>query len=664
MHPSKYELWYGRDQEPAGTRILRAGPLTMLLDGADIRYVRLGDVEVVRRVYIALRDGNWDTLPGTMTVVSSEISHDAFDITFRMDYDVRDVAASWIGRLTGECDGTITYTMDGEARSDFLYNRFGFCVLHPADAAGQAYNASTPAGDIAGHFPKLVAPQAMVDGKLLGLMAAFSRLQLSGQNADGRDMPEIDFTFEGDLFETEDQRNWTDASFKTYCRPLSLPFPVAARKGEKFHQRITIRVDTTSYVAPAQTAADGPVVLRKVGSRKDTLPSIGLGYSAAVDITPEQIDLLRELDPAHLRVDLKLGNSNFATHLNSCDRLAKDLGAGIEAALFVGSGFKTQLTAFVKLWKTTSRSELKRILLFDDRSQTTPSTLIDAAKELLRAHLPGVEIVAGTNVYLCEINRAREGLEKADGITFSINPQVHAFDEMSLVETLPMQAVAVETIRSFAGDLPIHASPVTLRPRFNAVATKTAAESSNELPYSVDARQMSLFGAAWTLGSIKYLSEAGAASATYYEAVGWRGVMELTEWTPFPQFPSLPGMVFPLYHVLTDIAECRGGQVILLDSQDALRVIGFGAVMEDKDYLFLANMSPCTQSVELHELAGQAVNVRRLNADTALLAIGEPVAFRQTSHMEPVIQGVYATSLQPFEYVRLQVSSHIEALAH
>ena len=29
----------------------------------------------------------------------------------------------------------------------------------------------------------------------------------------------------GDVFEMEDQRNWTDASFKTYCTPLRQPFP-------------------------------------------------------------------------------------------------------------------------------------------------------------------------------------------------------------------------------------------------------------------------------------------------------------------------------------------------------------------------------------------------------------------------------------------------------
>ena len=32
-------------------------------------------------------------------------------------------------------------------------------------------------------------------------------------------------TMEGDAWEMEDHRNWLDASFKTYVRPLALPYP-------------------------------------------------------------------------------------------------------------------------------------------------------------------------------------------------------------------------------------------------------------------------------------------------------------------------------------------------------------------------------------------------------------------------------------------------------
>ena len=55
--------------------------------------------------------------------------------------------------------------------------------------------------------------------------------------------------------------------------------------------------------------------------------------------------------------------------------------------------------------------------------------------------------------------------------TNSLNPQVHAFDNASLVETLEAQKWTVESARKFVGGLPISVSPITLRPRFNPNAT-------------------------------------------------------------------------------------------------------------------------------------------------------------------------------------------------
>ena len=150
-----------------------------------------------------------------------------------------------------------------------------------------------------------------------------------------------------------------------------------------------------------------------------------------------------------------------------------------------------------------------------------------------------------------------------DLVCYSINPQVHAFDNASLAETLAAQAVTVASARQFAGALPLAITPITLRPRFNPNATAPEpAPAPGELPRQVDVRQMSLFGAGWTAGSLKYLCASGAASLTYYETSGWRGVMELASGAPLPErFRSLPGGVFPLYHVLADIGEFAGGEI-------------------------------------------------------------------------------------------------------
>ena len=87
-------------------------------------------------------------------------------------------------------------------------------------------------------------------------------------------------------------------------------------------------------------------------------------------------------------------------------------------------------------------------------------------------------------------------MDALDLVCYSINPQVHAFDNSSLIETLEAQAITVESTRQFADGLPIAVTPVTLLARFNPNATGPEPEPPpGELPTQVDVRQMSLFGA-------------------------------------------------------------------------------------------------------------------------------------------------------------------------
>jgi hypothetical protein len=48
-----------------------------------------------------------------------------------------------------------------------------------------------------------------------------------------------------------------------------------------------------------------------------------------------------------------------------------------------------------------------------------------------RQHLRGAPLVIGTNEYFTELNRQRPQPELLDGSCYSINPQVHAFDNQS-----------------------------------------------------------------------------------------------------------------------------------------------------------------------------------------------------------------------------------------
>ena len=72
--PDRLRLLHGTDVPFADMRLLRAGPATVLLDGVDLRYLRIGGTELVRRVYAAVRDVDWDTVPGVVSGLEIEES--------------------------------------------------------------------------------------------------------------------------------------------------------------------------------------------------------------------------------------------------------------------------------------------------------------------------------------------------------------------------------------------------------------------------------------------------------------------------------------------------------------------------------------------------------------------------------------------------------------
>lgn len=633
---SRNQLWYGRDEPLAEPRQLRAGPLSLVLDGLDLRYLTLGGVELVRRLYVAVRDHNWDTIPGTATHVEVAAGAGHFTVRFEVRHRQRDVAFSWQGRITGTADGTISYAMDGVAGAAFRYNRIGFCVLHPPrTAAGRPYRGATPDGAISGTLPLLIGPQRSVEGTLLALFPAVSSLTI-----DATDDLAVRFDFAGDLFEMEDQRNWTDNSFKTYCTPLAQPWPKQAHGGQRIVQSVTIAATGAAMASakaettPPATANERRVTLGTALAR--ALPPIGLGMAShGGDLSARELELLRPLRLGHLRADLHLGDPAYVDELDRAVRACAALGCGLELAVFVTGAAEHELAELAA--RLQSDAPVVRFLVLHEQEQTTAGRWVRLARERLGPVAPTVPFAGGTNVYFADLNRNRPEVEDMDAVCYAVTPQVHAFDEASLIEAVEAQADTVRTAQSFCAGRAIAVGPITLRPRFNPDATgPEPAPVPGELPSQVDPRQMSLFAAAWTLGSIKYLAESGAASLTYYETTGWRGVMETEEGAPLPErFPSRPGMVYPLYHVLRDLAECRPGTLLECLSADTLAVEALAVRdADDRVHVLLANVTPQEQRVVLGPLPTDVVAMRLLDEDSAAAALFEPERFRAT--MKPV----------------------------
>ena len=253
------------------------------------------------------------------------------------------------------------------------------------------------------------------------------------------------------------------------------------------------------------------------------------------------------------------------------------------------------------------------------------------------------------------MQRTPPPLDLLDLVTFAINPQVHAFDNASIVETLGSARrsrsyrpppVRRQTGHGQPGDAQAASQPLC-RPA-------SAAPLPGELPPQVDPRQMSLLGAGWTAGSLKYLAESDAQSITYYETTGWRGVMETASGSPLPElFHSKPSSVFPLYHVLADYGEFAGGEVIHSRSSNSLAVDGIALRKEDKTRLILANFTAEPQPVSIQGLDKPAL-VRALdetNAGAALLNPEQYRAFMGSPHS--TTDGLLQLTLLPYAVVRI-----------
>jgi D-apionolactonase len=397
----------------------------------------------------------------------------------------------------------------------------------------------------------------------------------------------------------EDQRNWTDASFKTSSTPASLGYHHTIDVGGVMRQRLTFRVKTE--VRTPRPRDESHAVLIVGEPTGQLMPPVGLGSASHGEpLSAHELDLLRKLSPAHLRVDVRPGEIEV---LERALGEARALGGALELALFV-NGNVPFLDVVVE---ALERSEVTvaRILVFDDSTEVSPAAQVD----IVRSRIPGVPVGGGTNIYFNELNRNRPDPDRLDVISYSVNPQIHAFDELSLVESLEAQGETVRATRAFSGDTPIAVTPVTFRPRFNAVAVVEEPAEVSGLPRQVDPRQMSLFGAVWTVGSVKNLAEAGTTSLTYFETSGWRGVVERDCGSDNPAFPSQAGEAFPLYYVLARVLAWRGAELVDCTPSNPLSVTALGVRREGRTSLLLANLDHVQKTVSVEPRRGSGSKI-------------------------------------------------------
>ena len=516
-------------------RKLVAGPLTLEYSEGSLWNISNGSEEIIRRIYLVFQDINWTSRPFVIKDEIWQIADRSFSAKIKAQgsHDAKDLSVEL--EITGSESGEITYRFSASTAVSFMRNRLGLCLLHPiAGLAGRECELTKADGAVEiSRFPDAISPNQ----PFLNLSGISHKLQ-SGQV--------VSVNFKGEIFESEDHRNWSDASYKTYCTPISLPFPAQVTPGETLSQKITISIsgEHTTAISKNESA------VITVGAEEIELPEIGLGLSE---------------DPAHLIVSEYAGFDDIAIkHLRLSLNGDSQIRSAVEKALLVTKQLKIDLDLAIK---AESPEQLKAILqsiieikdqirsfyIFSASEKTTPIGFIQVAEELLGDKS---KIIGGTDLYFTELNRNQGSVDFIDQVNFSINPQVHSFDDRTLIQNTATQKVISTNAHRIAKGKKVSIGPITLRPRYNPNATQPAKDLSNtDLPSSVDARQRTWLAEGWTAMSIRSIAESESISTlTYFETLGWRGIRELSTGSEDAlNFASKAGEEFPVWRLFKNL---------------------------------------------------------------------------------------------------------------
>lgn len=549
------------DSSHAPSRLWRSGAWSLELRDDELAEIRFNARRVLRSIRAVVRDRDW----ATAALAVDRIRETDSTLTLHVRSD--GLGSSFAGVVRVEARAhSLLVICDLESADAFETNRTGLVVLHPMRVAGQELAVTHASGGAeATRFPVAISPhQPVLD------IAALA------WHDDGL---AIDASFGGDVFEMEDQRNWSDASFKTYSRPLALPFPFLVPAGERVRQQLSIRVRETAAATAAPPTAQ--IGLRRTG----VFPQILVGASTGPDPAPAPLPI-----GDGVVVELDLGSTNWRAALER----ARSSGLPLDVRATLRAGERS--ASAIELADELRDTPLLRVAAFDPRLHVTDAAAAAALRSALAAAGVATPMIAGARSHFTEYNREHARIPgDVDGVVIATTPLFHSLGTEQLVESLAVQRLIAEQTVSMARAAPVHVGPISLRPRFNNVATGAAPAPTRddlrdgygaEFTGAADPRQSAPELAAWIIASAAALAVPGVASLSWFEEWGPRGIR------------SVDGALTPAAEALRALATLSGGDLLTGESLDG-RIWAIGGVSGDEATLLVANLHESDRGVEL-----------------------------------------------------------------
>jgi D-apionolactonase len=597
MKKSLMELRVGTRQKAAKAESLKAGALSADFVAGGLRTIRYEGHEVLRAIAYLVRDRNWATYNPEISECVVEKTKDAFTITYRARCASADPhqALSYQARINGNSQGHLVFEVTAEPLTPFLTARCGFIVLHPINGvAGQeAVVEHVDGTQEQARFPELISPaQPFKDIRAI-------------QHSVTADIT-ARCVLNGDTFEMEDQRNWSDASYKTYVRPLSRPWPYVMEQAVINRQSVELTVKRKPGSRRTPVRRDKGAVRVTAGKPDGRFP--GIGVCVYPELIPEALahpDLLSRLQPQLLLFHFDptkghghnelAGFADIARHSDKPESM-------LELVLPAQQNVRDELSGVAEM-VAASGLRLSGILVSPavDRQSTLPGSTWPACPPLneiyqaTRDAFPGLTIGGGSLSFFTELNRKRPPVELLDFVSHCTCPIVHAADDLSVMETLEALPHIVRSTRAFIGkEKGYRIGPSTVGMRHNPYGAGVMDNPANQRIAMTDRdpRQTSLFAAAWMIGYVSATAEAGLQSLT---------VGSLTDRLGLATAPVAGELLLhPAFYAARGLAELGGHQRYRCESSrpDCVAAVA-GLDGEGRRVAWLANLTAKKQEVAL-----------------------------------------------------------------
>lgn len=597
---------FGTDEPVAQLVLLQAGPLSAELEDGNLRYVRFDGCEMLRAISFIVRDKDWGTYRARVDNLRVIQGDGQFSVTYEAFVGDDTQSFSYAITISGRADGGLSFTAHGEAATDFITNRTGFVVLHPiAGVSGQPCTIETVSGSMESvRFPELINPVQ----PMMNLRA------LTHEFAPGF---KLTCRLEGDTFEMEDQRNWTDASYKTYVRPLALPWPYTLPRGQALAQRVLLSVAVAPGAALAPRSERAVVSFR---SPEGTIPPLGFALDAGdLAATLLALPALRRSSPRHIVIayDPRQGH-NLAT-LGALVEAGRRIGAELwlEAVVVSLDAFDAEIADLGRSVQSLG-SPFTTLLVSPaaDLKCTLPGSvwpdcpaLADIYRSARKA-FPGLRLGGGMFAFFTELNRKRPPAALLDLVTFTTTSLMHAGDDRSATEGLESLPAVAASVRTIVGSTAYHVGPSAIGMRANPYGEAPMANPHNirQAMNRMDPRQRGMYAAAWMVGYVAHFTRGGATALTLGSGAGDFGLLHTPGSYPKPWFDAHGG-VYPAFHVFQGLSALAGCAAVDVVTSMPREVQALGALHDGRLEVWVANLTGTTRHVELPPMPCQRIAI-------------------------------------------------------